>query len=108
MNLFPNTVAIMQKDHAEIFQIFSVDGATDHADMAITILAPDPLVEGEPLPVWRRAMDLVVGVVEEDFEVGETIQRNFAHGAIDRVTYGRTEGALSHFHKSVREAIGEV
>ena len=52
-------------------------------------------------------MDLLVGVIEQDFGVGEGIQRNFEAGIIPEVVYGRYEPALEHFHRSIRSALGE-
>jgi hypothetical protein len=52
-------------------------------------------------------MDLLLGVVEQDFAVGEGIQHGFESGAIRKVNYGRYENALEHFHRSIREALGE-
>ncbi|HEY6395548.1 MAG TPA: SRPBCC family protein [Candidatus Binataceae bacterium] len=52
-------------------------------------------------------MELLLGVVEQDFQVGEGIQRDFESGAISCVNYGRYENALEHFHRSIRAALGE-
>jgi phenylpropionate dioxygenase-like ring-hydroxylating dioxygenase large terminal subunit len=100
MNLFPNTVLVMQTDHAEVYRIFPVPDRSNESVTAISILAP------EPSPKWARVMDMLLGVVEQDFEVGESIQRSFESGAIREVNYGRYEQALDHFHRSIREALG--
>ena len=52
-------------------------------------------------------MDLLVGVIEQDFGIGEQIQRNFESGALREVVYARYEPALEHFHRSIRSALGE-
>ena len=102
MNLFPNTVLIMQSDHAELYRIFPVAGRVDESVTDVTIFAP-----GEEDPWWNEAMDLLVGVIDEDYAISETIQRNFGARTIDRVVYGRYEAALAHFHASLREALDE-
>ena len=102
MNLFPNTILVMQSDHAEIYRIFPAGTHVGESVATISILAP------EPSPKWSRTMDLLLGVVDQDFTLGETIQHNFESGALRKVTYGRYENALEHFHRSIREALGEV
>lgn len=101
MNLFPNTILVMQSDHAEIYRAFPSTSAVGESVTTISILAP------APSPKWARTMDMLLGVVEQDFEIGEGIQRGFESGAIDKVIYGRYENALDHFHRSIREALGE-
>ena len=101
MNLFPNTICVMQTDHAEIYRTFPAGDGISESVTAVSILAP------APSPKWARTMDLLLGVVEQDFTVGEGIQRNFESGVIARVNYGRYEQALDHFHRSLRAALGE-
>ena len=100
MNLFPNTILVMQSDHAEIYRIFPAGVGESVATVSILAV--------EPSPKWSRTMDLLLGVVDQDFTLGETIQHNFESGALRKVTYGRYENALEHFHRSIREALGEV
>lgn len=101
MNLFPNTILVMQSDHAEVYRIFPSGAHVGESVTAISILAP------EASPKWSRTMDLLLGVVDQDFTLGEGIQHGFESGAIRKVTYGRYENALEHFHRSIREALGE-
>jgi phenylpropionate dioxygenase-like ring-hydroxylating dioxygenase large terminal subunit len=101
MNLFPNTVYVMQSDHTEVYRIFPVGNGINESVTMVSILAP------APGPQWARTMDLLIGVVEQDFAIGESIQRSFESGAISHVNYGRFEQALAHFHYSIRAAIEE-
>ena len=101
MNLFPNTILVMQSDHAEVYRIFP-EKHVGESVATISILAP------APSPKWSRTMDLLLGVVDQDFTLGEGIQHNFESGALGKVTYARYENALEHFHRSIREALGEV
>ena len=100
MNLFPNTILVMQSDHAEIYRIFPASTHVGESVATISILAP------EPSPKWSRTMDLLLGVVDQDFTLGEGIQHNFESGALRKVMYARYENALEHFHRSIREALG--
>ncbi|MGA9722235.1 MAG: aromatic ring-hydroxylating dioxygenase subunit alpha [Candidatus Binatus sp.] len=101
MNLFPNTILVMQSDHAEVYRIFPDGMHVGESVTAISILAP------AASPKWSRTMDLLLGVVDQDFTLGEGIQHGFESGALRKVTYARYENALEHFHRSIREALGE-
>ncbi len=115
MNLFPNTVFVMQSDHAEAYRIFPAPDNPAESITEINVLGPAGAVADRydrrwgvaGGPGWDKVMELLVGVVEQDFEIGETIQRNFASGAASGVVYGRYEPALEHFHESIRVALGE-
>jgi phenylpropionate dioxygenase-like ring-hydroxylating dioxygenase large terminal subunit len=115
MNLFPNTVFVMQSDHAEAYRIYPAPDNPSESVTEINVLGPAGAAAdryerrwGLPSgPGWDKVMDLLVGVVEQDFEVGETIQRNFEAGVLSKVFYGRYEPALEHFHSSIRAALGE-
>ena len=104
MNLFPNTICVMQSDHVETYRVFPVAGSVNESITEISVLVPPGDAEN---PKWKKVMDLLVGVVEQDFAIGEQIQRNFESGALPEVVYGRYEPALEHFHRSIRQAVGE-
>ena len=103
MNLFPNTICVMQSDHLETYRVFPAPGAVNESITEISVLTPPADTEN---PKWKKVMDLLVGVVEQDFAIGEQIQRNFESGALREVVYGRYEPALEHFHRSIRHALG--
>lgn len=45
-------------------------------------------------------------IEREDYVMGEQQQRSAESGLIDRVTFGRNEAALHHFHRCFRDALG--
>ena len=98
-HLFPNTIYIMQKDHIEIFRIFPVWGRYDQCVTEVNILTCDRD------PRWDDLMAQILSIIDQDGETGEGIQRNFEAGILPHVNYGRYEGALEHFHRSIREAL---
>jgi phenylpropionate dioxygenase-like ring-hydroxylating dioxygenase large terminal subunit len=102
MNLFPNTICVMQSDHLETYRVFPV--STNESITEISVLTPPDDAEN---PKWKKVMDLLIGVVEQDFTMGEQIQRNFESGVLREVVYGRYEPALEHFHRAIRSALGE-
>lgn len=104
MNLFPNTIVVMQSDHVEAYRVFPGADCVNECRVAISVLAAGPAAASNGR--WQNVMDMLVGVVEEDFAVGETIQRSFESGVLPHVVYGRFEDALDHFHRSIRDALG--
>ncbi len=104
MNLFPNTICVMQSDHVETYRVFPAADRVDESVTEVSVLVPPAESRN---PKWSKVMDLLVGVIEQDFAIGEQIQRNFESGAISEVLYGRYEPALEHFHAALRNALGE-
>jgi phenylpropionate dioxygenase-like ring-hydroxylating dioxygenase large terminal subunit len=104
MNLFPNTICVMQSDHLETYRVFPVPGTVNESITEVSVLTPPGDTEN---PKWKKVMDLLTGVIEQDFAIGEQIQRNFESGILREVVYGRYEPALDHFHRSIRSALGE-
>ena len=99
---FPNTVLIWQLDHAELWQIFPDDGAPEESKVLLSLYTPEPAITDSDRRHWDNNMDLVVHVVEnEDFPVGEGIQRGFHSGAQDHTVFGENEPALAHFHRTL-------
>ena len=79
-------------------------GSVNQSITEVSVLTPPADAEN---PKWKKVMDLLVGVVEQDFGIGEQIQRNFETGMLREVVYGRYEPALEHFHRSIRSALRE-
>ena len=106
--LFPNTVLIWQLDHIELWQIFPGDDAPENSVVQLSLYSPEPATSEAAKEHWDKNLDLVVHVVEnEDFPVGEGIQRGFHTNAQDHIVFGCNEPALAHFHQAVTQAIGE-
>ena len=103
--LFPNTVLVWQLDHLELWQVYP-GTSPDEAVTLLSLYTPEPATSESARRHWEKNMDLVVHVVEnEDFPVGEGIQRGFHSGAQDHILFGRNEPGLIHFHRSVSDAL---
>jgi phenylpropionate dioxygenase-like ring-hydroxylating dioxygenase large terminal subunit len=104
--LFPNSVIVMQSDHAEIWRVFPVDGKVDECVALLDFYVPEPASTDSAHEHWRRNLDLTLRTVEEeDFPTGESIQKGLTSGAQTHVTYGRNEPALQHWQRSVAAAL---
>lgn len=103
--LFPNTVLVWQLDHVELWHIYPCTDDPERSVVRLDLYTPEPAETEKMKQYWEKNLDLVVGVVEEeDFPVGETIQRGFHSQAQNHITFGTNEPALAHFHRSVTQA----
>jgi phenylpropionate dioxygenase-like ring-hydroxylating dioxygenase large terminal subunit len=104
--LFPNSIIVMQSDHAEVWRVFPVDRNVDECVAILDFCVPEPAISESAQEHWKRNLDLTLRTVEEeDFPTGEAIQRGLLSGAQDHVTYGRNEPALQHWQRSVSAAL---
>lgn len=104
--LFPNSVIVMQRDHAEVWRIFPVGRKVDECVAFLEFYIPEPATSEKAHEHWKRNLDLTLRTVEEeDFPTGEGIQRGLLSGAQTHVTYGRNEPALQHWQQSVSSAL---
>jgi phenylpropionate dioxygenase-like ring-hydroxylating dioxygenase large terminal subunit len=103
--LFPNTIFTFQRDHVETWHVYPGD-KVDEAVIYVSLYIPEPVGNPKAKAHWDRNFDILMATVEkEDFPTCEEMQRGFASGAQDAVTFGRNEPALQHFHKSVAAAL---
>src|SRR5262249_8238522 len=90
--LFPNTVFTVQGDHIDVLRFYPSDSPTDEAVMYVDWYIPEPATTESAVRHWEKNVDLFVRTVnDEDFAVGEGIQRGFAAGVQTHLTYGRYE-----------------
>jgi len=68
------------------------------------VLASDAVAQSN----LERGGQLVNGGALEDREVACAIQRSLASGANEFFEFGRFEGAIVHFHRTLHAALGEL
>ncbi len=104
--LFPNTVFVMQADHAEIWRVYPVGEKADESIIYLEFYIPEPATTDSARRHWDRNMDLTLRtVLDEDFPISEGIQFGFASGAQEHLVLGRNEPALAYFQRQVADAI---
>jgi phenylpropionate dioxygenase-like ring-hydroxylating dioxygenase large terminal subunit len=104
--ILPNLIIIPQGDHWEQWQIFPTEDP-DECEVVASLYIPEPAESESARKHWDRNVKLMwVTVDEEDFTLGEVIQRNFASGAQTHITYGRNEPVLHHFHNRLNARLG--
>ncbi|HVM53434.1 MAG TPA: aromatic ring-hydroxylating dioxygenase subunit alpha, partial [Acidimicrobiales bacterium] len=107
--LFPNTILVWQADHFEAWLVFPEGDRPERSVSRVLLLASHPTRDESEQRVWDLNWKILMKtVLEEDFPVGETMQRGFAAGGSDHIRFGRNEPALQHFHRSLVDALGPL
>jgi len=103
---FPNTIVVFQSDHLETWRM--LPGETpDRSVIEFALYAPEAPANDKARAYWKKNYDLAIKtVLDEDFALGERMQRGFMSGLQAEVVYGRNEPALIHFHQRLRAALG--
>lgn len=103
-HLFPNTFVLVQPDHAAVIQAWPV--SPSRTDFTAYTAVPELPVTDKARAYWDANNAILYGATNEDFALGESIQRGLASGANDSVVFGAFEHALTHFHDEVARRIG--
>jgi phenylpropionate dioxygenase-like ring-hydroxylating dioxygenase large terminal subunit len=98
-HLFPNTLVLVQPDHAAVFHAFP-DGPTRTRFTSYTAV-PEPPTTDKARAYWDANNAILYGATNEDFALGESIQRGLASGANEELVFGAFEHALAHFHAEI-------
>ena len=103
--LFPNTIVVFQSDHLETWRM--LPGETpDRSVIEFALYSPEPATTDKARAYWKKNYDLAIKtVLDEDFALGERMQRGFMSGLQAEVIYGRNEPALIHFHQRLQAAL---
>lgn len=102
--LFPSTLVLVQPDHAAVVTAWP-DGPT-RSRLASYTLVPEPPVTEKARAYWDANNAVLYGATDEDFAMGESIQRGVASGANREVVFGAFEHGLRHFHAEIARRAG--
>ena len=95
---FPTTQLLVQKDH--VVWINSRPVSAGQTELRLATLAPRSRLGEEAY--WEKNHQITSTTLNEDFVIGESIQNGFASGANDVITFGRFEGALPEFNRTIK------
>ena len=95
---FPTTQLLVQKDH--VVWINSRPVSAGQTELRLATLAPKSRLSEEAY--WEKNHKITSTTLNEDFVIGESIQNGFASGANDVITFGRFEGALPEFNRTIK------
>lgn len=102
--LMPNSIVVFQSDHLETWRV--LPGGVDSTLVEFALYVPEPPTTDKARTYWQKNYDLAIRtVLDEDFALGEKMQRGFMSGLQAEVVYGRNEPALIHFHQRLRELL---
>lgn len=104
--IFPNTVFIMQSDHAEIWRVFPDGDDPSRCKMYFDVYIPEPAETEKAKKYWDANIDYGVKIVlEEDIPLGEKNQVAFNSGGVEHLIFGRNEPGLANFHNTIHDAL---
>jgi phenylpropionate dioxygenase-like ring-hydroxylating dioxygenase large terminal subunit len=103
-HLFPNVAVITLPEHLRllVYEPLSVDRTRV---FGYTLAMPSPRYEGRGAVEFERAREFAEAGGREDTAVSLAIQRGLASGANEYFSFGRFEGALADFHRSLQALI---
>ncbi len=101
-HLFPNTLVLVEPDHAAVLHLWPQGPA--QTVLTSYMLVPEAPVTDKAKAYWDANHRILMNAVEEDFVMGESIQRGLTSGANHEVTFGAFEHALEHFHAQIEHA----
>jgi phenylpropionate dioxygenase-like ring-hydroxylating dioxygenase large terminal subunit len=101
--IFPNTSLLVQPDHLSLLHSFPL--APDRTRTLAYTLIPEPAASDKARRHWDANNAIFYAAIDEDYAMGEAIQRGLASGANASLRFGRFEQALARFHRAVDAAI---
>ncbi len=101
--LFPANFIQAMTDHVYIHTIIPTGPGT--CAFHCMMLVPEQPGSEKAQRYWRKNYDVVRTVFDEDFAIGEGIQKGFGAGANEDVIFGRYEIGLHHGQKAINDAI---
>ena len=101
--LFPANFVQAMTDHVYIHTIIPTGPGT--CAFHCTMLIPEAPATEKAERYWEKNHEVVRVVFDEDFTIGEGIQRGFAAGANDEFVFGRYEVGLHHGQKAIDDAL---
>lgn len=99
--IFPNAALLVQSDHIAWINQEAISAGQTR--VRLTTLAPK--AEAEKTDHWKRNHEITRVTLDEDFEIGESIQASIASGANESMLFGRFEGALHAFNQVVSKKL---
>lgn len=98
-HLFPSTLILVEPDHAAVLHLWPQGPA--RTLLTSYSLVPEAPATDKARAYWHANEAILYGAVDEDFTMGESIQRGLASGANRDVVFGAFEHALAHFHGQI-------
>lgn len=101
--LFPSTALLVQQDHVAWVKEEPI--TPDETRVRLATLVPKS--EANKTEHWARNHGITHMTLDEDFAIGESVQSTLASGANAAMLFGRFEGALDQFNRTVETCLSE-
>ncbi len=95
--LFPMNQLLVQQDHVAWIRQEPVSAG--ETVLRMVLLAPKG--EVDQADHWARNLEITQTTLDEDFNIAESIQAGIESGANDEMLFGRFEGALGAFNRTI-------
>ncbi len=100
---FPNLIILVQPDHATV--MITHPTGTDGCTIQGAALIPEPAQSDKARQHWDKNVKIFWDALDEDFQMGQSIQAGFRSGANSHITFGRFEHPCGWFHAALDEAM---
>jgi phenylpropionate dioxygenase-like ring-hydroxylating dioxygenase large terminal subunit len=105
--LMPSTVLVYVRDHIEAWTVQPHETDPGRCRITLRFLVPELPETQKSVDYWERNWNTVVGAVhDEDWEMARRIQSGLDPQGDRRMTLGRNELALHHFHRHLAGSAG--
>jgi hypothetical protein len=101
--LFPANFVQVMTDHVYVHTIFPTGPGT--CAFHCMMLIPEAPANEKVERYWEKNHDVVRVVFDEDFTIGEGIQKGFDAGANDHFVFGKFECGLHFGQKAIDDAL---
>ena len=82
--------------------------AADRTLLKLSSMVPATEFNEARAGYWQANHELTLRTLQEDFDLAEGIQKGMNSGANSHINFGRFEGALDVFNKTVDSRIAQV
>ena len=95
-------VFVVQIDHLETWRVYPDPTDPGRSIVDLDFYVPELPVTESALQHWERNWKLTIDtVINEDFATMAGVQRGLSSGALDSITAGENEPALTAFHRAL-------
>ncbi|MGC6472504.1 MAG: aromatic ring-hydroxylating oxygenase subunit alpha [Parvibaculales bacterium] len=102
--LFPASQLLVQQDH--IVWVSQQPVAAGETRLRLATLVPQD--QAADTAHWERNHAITLTTLSEDFAIGESIYANLDSGANTHLTFGRFEGALDRFNRTIESCLADA
>lgn len=97
--LLPNTALLVQKEHVDWISFKPLNCGETEITVKTLIPYNADLQDPPQLAHWQKNHQITIETLDEDWELGASIQASLSSGALPHIQYGKNEWALVELNK---------